>query len=385
MINYLRTHLAGKLILSYILVMLVGFLILFIAIRISVPTSFQHHMTGMMENGNMMGGMRASQAMNLNLFHSFQDAVTESVSIAMIAALIAAIIASLLITRQIVNPIKQMQCISQRIAEGEYEERLAINANAQNGQLDELSQLAHSFNRMAEKLEQTELLRRQLIGDVTHELRTPLSGIKGYMEGLIDGVIPQTPETYQQVHQEADRLQRLVNDLQELSIIEAQAYPLNLSRVSVNDVVDPILKHFQKQYEDKQVTLQSQVDDVLPLLNIDTDRIHQVLTNLLGNALQYTPAGGHVLLKIANHGKEIVFSVQDSGIGLSQDQIPLVFNRFYRTDKSRTRLSGGSGVGLTVAKALVQAHHGRIWAESKGENQGSTFSFTLPIQPNIID
>ncbi len=231
---------------------------------------------------------------------------------------------------------------------------------------------------MADKLEKTETMRRQLIGDVTHELRTPLAAIKGYMEGLMDGVLPAEPETYQQVHTEIDRLQRLVNDLQELSRVEAGAFQLKPVSVSLPGLIETIKGNLGHQFEDKGIQLETQVEPHLPNIMVDKDRILQVLTNLVGNALQYTPSGGKVSIRAARDKSEILISVSDTGIGIAPDHLPFIFNRFYRTDKSRTRASGGSGIGLTIAQALVKAHHGRIWAESAGEGKGSSFHFTLP-------
>jgi signal transduction histidine kinase len=249
----------------------------------------------------------------------------------------------------------------------------------QSNQLDELDLLALTFNQMADKLEKTETMRRQLIGDVTHELRTPLAAIKGYMEGLMDGVLPATPDTYQQVHSEADRLERLVNGLQELSRVEAGAYQLKLESISPVKLIESVVSHLNRQFEEKGIHLEEKLDDDLPNVFVDKDRILQVLTNLVGNALQYTPAGGRVAITAARVKSEVIISVTDTGIGISPDNLPLIFNRFYRTDKSRARVSGGSGIGLTIAQALVKAHHGRIWAESAGEGKGSVFYFTLPV------
>ena len=213
---------------------------------------------------------------------------------AAIAALIAAVVASFLVSRQVVTPVQRMMKLSHRIAEGEYEERLTVSRGVRSNQLDELDQLALSFNQMADKLEKTETMRRQLIGDVTHELRTPLAAIKGYMEGLMDGVLPAEQETYQQVHTEIDRLQRLVNDLQELSRVEAGAFQLMPVSVSLPGLIETIKGNLGHQFEDKGIQLETQVEPHLPNIMVDKDRILQVLTNLVGNALQYTPSGGKV-------------------------------------------------------------------------------------------
>lgn len=378
MMRLLRTHLAWKVFFSYVVVVLVGVVVLATATSLSVPAAFDRHMAGMsamMSGGDMMGN---AQPMEVELFTNYTASVTEVLSMAAIAALIAAVVASFLVSRQVVTPVQRMMKLSHRIAEGEYEERLTVSRGVQSNQLDELDQLALSFNQMADKLEKTEIMRRQLIGDVTHELRTPLAAIKGYMEGLMDGVLPAEPETYQQVHTEIDRLQRLLNDLQELSRVEAGAFQLMPVSVSLPGLIETIKGNLGHQFEDKGIQLETQVEPHLPNIMIDKDRILQVLTNLVGNALQYTPSGGKVSIRAARDKSEILISVSDTGIGIAPDHLPFVFNRFYRTDKSRTRASGGSGIGLTIAQSLVKAHHGRIWAESAGEGKGSSFHFTLP-------
>ncbi|OQB88093.1 MAG: Signal transduction histidine-protein kinase BaeS [Chloroflexi bacterium ADurb.Bin120] len=377
--KFLRTHLVWKVFLSYVLVVLVGAIILITAASLSVPAAFERHMASMNEIMNNANAMGNNQQMQSELFSQYTTAVYEAVTYAALAALIAAILASFFISRQVVTPMLHMMSLSQRIAEGEYQERLALPGGQQADQTDELGQLALRFNQMADKLEKTETMRRQLIGDVTHELRTPLTAVKGYLEGLMDGVLPADPETYEQIHSEIDRLQRLVNDLQELSRVEAGAIQLNLAPVPPERLIERIQSTFGRQFEDKNIQLVTDVETGLPNLFVDKDRIIQVLTNLAGNALQYTPNGGKVSISVRREKSEILFAVKDTGIGISTEQLTFIFNRFYRTDKSRNRASGGSGIGLTIAKALVQAHQGKIWAESNGEGKGSTFSFLIPL------
>ena len=379
MLRFIRTHMVWKVFLSYVVVVLVGGIVLATATSLSIPSAFDRHMSGMsaMMSGNSAIG--SAQYLETELFSNYQAAVSDALTLAAVAALIAAVLASYFISRQVVGPVQQMMALSHRIAKGEYGERLKVSGSVQYNQLDELDQLGLSFNQMADKLEKTEAMRRQLIGDVTHELRTPLAAIKGYMEGLMDGVIPATPDSYQQVYSEADRLQRLVDDLQELSRVEAGAYQLKLESISPVDLIESVVKHLGRQFEEKEILLETKLDANLPLVSVDKDRILQVLTNLVGNALQYTSTGGRVTLTAAKEKNEIVISVSDTGIGISPDHLPFIFNRFYRTDKSRARASGGSGIGLTIAQALIKAHHGRIWAESTGEGKGSIFHFSLPI------
>jgi len=255
---------------------------------------------------------------------------------------------------------------------------VCVPGSATRDVLDELGLLADSFNQMAACLEQTETLRLELIGNVAHELRTPLSSIKGYMEGLIDGVLPAEAKTFQQVHLEADRLQRLVHDLQELSRVEAKAFELKLRPTSVARLVETVTARLGRQFEDKGVALETDVAPDLPPVQADAGRIGQVLLNLVGNALQYTPAGGRVSISARRQGDAVLLAVRDTGIGIAPDHLPHVFERFYRVDKSRSRAGGGSGIGLTIAQHLVEAHGGQIQATSDGPGRGSMFSFTLP-------
>ena len=378
--SYLRRHLGWKIFISYLIVILVGIIILATAAEFVVPRAFDRHMAAMssMMMG-MMGNIPTGVDLNADLFNNFRAAVTEALTLAGIAATLAAVAVSVFVSRQVVAPVRAMMVASHHIANGHYDERVQVPGDPAKGELDELAQLALSFNQMAEKLAQTEDMRRQLIGDVAHELRTPLTTIKGYMEGLIDGVLPVETETFQQVHHEADRLQRLVYDLQELSRVEAGAYELNLQPVQVSTLMADVTARLSRQFEEKEVVLETDIPSSLPRVLADKDRIDQVLTNVVGNALQYTPAGRRVWVTATLQGKKIFIAVHDTGIGISPEHLPNLFTRFYRVEKSRSRAVGGSGIGLTIAKYLVEAHGGRIWAESEGAGQGSTFTFTLPV------
>jgi signal transduction histidine kinase len=380
MINFIRRYLGVKIFLSYLVVILVGVVVLAIAVKFSAPSAFIRHMTDM---DQMMSSMMGSNQMDSELFMNFQSAVSDALWIAVLAAMAAALIASLFFTRLVISPVQEMKNASQRIAEGNYRERVQVNPSHDGaGQVDELGQLASSFNRMADTLEQMESMRSQLIGDVAHELRTPLTTIAGYMEGLMDGVLPASEESYLVVYQEADRLKRLVDDLQELSRVEAGAYQLHPKPLAAASIMATIVKRLGFQFEEKGVSLETEIHPGLPTIYADEDRTVQVLSNLVGNALQYTPAGGSVWIKALLVKNEVKISIHDSGIGILPEQLPHLFTRFYRVDKSRARTSGGSGIGLTIARYLVEAQGGRLWAESQGQGKGSTFSFTLPVSPS---
>ena len=231
---------------------------------------------------------------------------------------------------------------------------------------------------MAASLEETEKMRQQLIGDISHELRTPLTTIKGSMEGLIDGVVQGNEQTYQQLYQEADRLQRLVDDLQELSRIEGGAYHLTPQRISIAELFQNISKKYESRFQEKQVQFSISIPESNIMIWVDPDRLEQVLVNLLMNALQFTNPGDSVSLSAQQYRNELKIQVQDTGSGIAEEHLPHIFTRFYRVDKSRSRQSGGSGIGLTISKHLVEAHGGTITVNSAGIGSGTTFTISLP-------
>jgi histidine kinase len=388
----LRRYLILKLFVSYLVVILVSLGVLAFSAELIIPGAFERHMGVMMMSPGHMEGMMGGSGTG-NLFWSFRTAFNEILAWAAAAAFLTALVVSVFVSRRVVAPVKTMRGAASQIAAGNYAKRVPVSRSQEES--DELGQLAYGFNHMAEQLEQIENKRRQLIGDISHELRTPLTAIKGYMEGLVDEALPGSPETYQEIYREADRLQRLVNDLEVLSRIEAQSEPLQLSPVPLEEILEQVLNRLAPQFEDKQIDVATRIQDHLPPARADADRVTQVLTNLLGNALQYTPAGGKLVVSMSavkssqleaqipglgESGQQnwLLVSVQDSGIGLAPEHIAHVFERFYRVDKSRSRASGGSGIGLAISRSLVQAHGGSIWARSAGAGQGSTFSFTLP-------
>lgn len=381
MLRHIRQRLSWKIFISYLFIILVGILVLAASAEFSIPSAFDNHMASMMTAMRQggMGMMGADEDLNADLFSNFRNAVNEALSRAALAAVLAALVVSLFISRQIVTPIREMMTASQHIAAGYYDERVQIAGDP--SEADELAQLAISFNRMAERLAQTENMRRQLIGDISHELRTPLTTIKGSMEGLLDGVLEPTPETFGNIHREAKRLQRLVTDLEELSRVEAGTVPLQKKPTDITKLARSVCQHMQTQFDEKGVELHVETMPDPPIILADGDRISQILINLVGNALQYTPEDGCVSVEVSQVENEVQTSVIDSGIGIAVEHLEHIFTRFYRVDKSRSRTGGGSGIGLTIAKHLVEAHGGEIWVESEGAGKGSVFRFTLPVAP----
>ena len=374
MIKIIRRHLGYKFFISYFVVILIGIIVLLTATEFTMPGAFDRHMAEMIE----VMGPSASELEN-DLYNNFNKAVNESLIFSAAAAFISAVIVSLFVSRQVVAPIRRIMVASQHIADGHYSERVQIPGSLDIKEMDELAQLSLSFNQMTLELEKAENLRKQLIGDIAHELRTPLATIKGSMEGLMDGVLPAGQDTYHQVYQEAERLQRLVDDLQDLNRVESGAIQLNFEKYPVKELVEITQRRLLRQFDEKGVSLILDIPDDLPKVSVDADRIGQVFINLIGNSLQYTPTGGVVTVMAEEKKNQILVTISDTGIGISPQNLSNIFTRFYRVDKSRSRAGGGSGIGLTIAKHLVESHGGKIWAESPGLGKGSTISVLLPI------
>jgi histidine kinase len=367
LLKALQQRLGWKLFLSYLVIIVVSAVVMVGTAEFLAPSTLARHIARMQAVVGDTPGLAA------DLERNFRAAVSEIFVFATVAAFLAAVAVSLFTTRRIVGPVLSMMHASRRIATGDYHKRVHVPGE------DELGALARAFNQMAEAMDQIEQRRMELIGDVAHELRTPLSSIKGTMEGLLDGVLEAEPATFLDVQREVARLQRLVHDLEELSRAEAGQISIDRRPAIVADLVRAVADRLELQFLEKGVGLMIETPTDLPKAWADSSRISQVLLNLLGNALQYTSAGGQVTVRAWTEGGEIVIAVQDTGIGISADHLSHIFERFYRVDKSRSRAGGGSGIGLTIAKHLVEAHGGRIWAISPGSGQGSTFAFSLPL------
>ena len=277
------------------------------------------------------------------------------------------------VSRRMLTPIQALGSASRRLGSGDLSQRVSTSGPR------EISDLANSFNDMAESLQRAEEQRRVLVADVAHELRTPLSNIQGYLEALKDGLLQPDADTLDTIHQQVVHLARLVEDLRLLAQAEGGALDLNLEPNSLENVLSRSVEAFRARADARDVEVSLQVSPGLPLVMLDRTRIAQVVGNLLENAVQHTPRGGAVRVSVeaAPAGMARV-TVEDSGEGIPPEEIPLVFERFYRVDPSRSRATGGVGLGLTIAKKLVEAHGGAIYAESI-QGQGSRFIFELPL------
>jgi signal transduction histidine kinase len=243
---------------------------------------------------------------------------------------------------------------------------------------DEIGQLATAFNAMADGLTRLEQLRRNMVGDVAHELRTPLTNIRGYLEAARDGLVTPDMALVDNLYEEVMLLNRLVDDLQDLALAEAGQLPLERRPVEVSEVARMATEAIRPQVEARGLELSLDLPSDLPPVAADPHRIGQVLRNLFNNALEFTPHGGQITLTARLDGTWVCLEVSDSGPGIAPEQLPFVFERFYRADSSRARATGGAGLGLAIVKQLVEAHGGRVWVKSTS-GAGSLFGFTLPV------
>ena len=296
-----------------------------------------------------------------------------------IVGLLAVVLGSLLF-RQITAPLGALSRAAGALADGDLGRRVEVRS------ADEIGRVARSFNRMAESLAQADAQRQNMMADIAHELRTPLTIIQGNLEALMDGVYDLTPENIAAVHRHTVVLSRLVADLRDLALAEAGQLRLERKPISLADVIAQVSEGLETQAREKGVTLKIEAHDALPPVEADEQRIAQVLFNLMSNALRHTSSGGTIttsaelraepLARLQGNGRVLV-SVRDTGMGIPPEDLPHVFERFYRADRSRARATGGSGLGLTIAKQIVEAHGGQIWAQS-WLGAGSTFAFSLP-------
>ncbi|MDQ2906711.1 MAG: ATP-binding protein [Chloroflexota bacterium] len=367
-----KASLSGKFLLSYLLIVLVGVATLLVVTFALAPILFQSQLLPILQaHPAALTTAEASQ----RLLGGFLGTLLSALAVAAIAATLTSLATSLFVSRWVTVPLQQMTQASERISAGHYAERIEI---APVHTTDELGQLASSINALAVALEQTERRRLEVIGNVAHELRTPIATLEGYLEGLLDGVIEPTPQTWAMLHTEAGHLRRLVDDLQELSRAEARQISLSPRSVEPQRLVQDALNPLEGQFAEKGLELQIHVPENLPPVMADPTRAVQILTNVLVNALRYTPAPGRVEVSVSREGAAVAFRITDSGVGLTPDQLAHIFERFYRVDKSRSRAFGGSGIGLTIAQSLAQAMGGEIRAESAGPGRGSSFTLTLP-------
>ncbi|MFC1931354.1 sensor histidine kinase [Chloroflexota bacterium] len=287
-------------------------------------------------------------------------------------AIAFALLITFFLSRRILAPVKALTITARQLGKGDFSQRVRFKDKS------EVGELARAFNSMAENLEHDKQLQRNMIADIAHELRTPLSNLKGYLEAVRDGVIKPDADAIRSLDEEASLLSRLVDDLQELSLAESGELRLDFHLKDIGELINQTVTATKTQAVKKGISVSIDLPDKLSAVNIDSHRISEVLRNLLENALAHTTKGGTITVSAREQDKWIEVSVIDIGEGIPAEDLPNIFERFYRVDKSRTRATGGGGLGLTIARRLVEAHGGEIKAHSK-PGKGSCFSFTLPV------
>ena len=358
-----KLSLQARLFFSHILVTIVGVTASSVVGNFFSPRFFQTHLRDLEGRGLTI------RTANTQLLEVFEIAWTRGTFWSFFIGTLAAAVLSYWIAKRIVQPLNQLETSVYQFANGKLDERMP------HLEITELDRLAMSFNRMAATLEEVEQKRREIIDDLTHELRTPLTIIRGRLEEIADGIIIPNSQIYVQLIRETKRLQRLVNDLQELSLAETGNLFLDLQPTNLYDVLEPLAERFADQLLDSDRSLNLDCPTDLPYVMVDSDRLEQILVNLLSNAIRHTPQGS-ILLRAYSQGDRVWIAVTDTGFGIAEAELNRVFKRFWRSSNSRSQKYGGTGIGLAICRRLVELHQGQIFVESQ-LGVGSTFKFFL--------
>lgn len=356
-----------RLLLAQTLVLVAGGLTTGLVAAVVGPPLFRDHLhqAGVPHNSNEQ--FHAEQA--------YQSATAISIAMATTVAALTAFVVTAYLSRRLQRSIAELSAAASAVAEGDYGTRVASP-----GLGDEFDDLTAAFNGMAERLQSVESTRRRMFGDLAHEIRTPVAVVEAYLEALEDGVKSLDPTTVSMLREQTDRLVRFAADAAALAQAEEAHAAIDPGWVDSADLVGALSVAFADRYAAKNVALSTHIYDAGQVW-ADRQRLTQVLGNLLDNALRHTPTGGRVTLGAEPRAGEVIFTVADSGVGIAAEHQPRVFERFYRADSARDRDHGGSGIGLAIAKALTEAHGGRITVTSGGPGLGSTFTVTVPIHP----
>ncbi|WP_008314758.1 sensor histidine kinase [Leptolyngbya sp. PCC 6406] len=360
-----KPNLRGRLFWSHLVVMAIGIISMVTIGWLYSPRLFVVYLERI-ESRNFSAAQVRTQ-----LVQGFHFAWGRSMVWAGLLGGIAASSASYWLSRRIIQPLLEMEAVTREFASGNLDRRLPAY------DIQELTQLAQSVNQMATELAQVEQRRRELVSDLSHELRTPLTILKGYLEALADGTVASEPLVYQRLARETARLQRLVNDLQELSQLESGYLPIQPQSLAICPLLRSLVARFQGQrLPEDPVQIKLDCSDDLLRAWADPERIEQIVVNLLANALRYTEQG-QVVVSAWSEANRVWIAVADTGVGMAPEDLDYVFDRFWRADRSRDRTSGGTGIGLTICRRLVALHGGHIEVEST-VSKGSTFRFWLP-------
>jgi signal transduction histidine kinase len=370
MSNSFFNRLSTKLTAAFILSAVLGVVIVAILVYRYTSSDFSTFLNHLQSMQGMMGGMMGDQTVT-QVEQDFLGNLKQTLWIAGIAGVVIAIVLGAVFTRQIVAPLGKVAAAAGRVAQGDFKQKVDI------GGAGELDQLGKAFNSMAATLERDLQVRRNMVADIAHELRTPLTVLQGNVEAMQDGLLPPDKAHLASLHQETLLLARLVDDLRTLSLAEAGQLEFRPKSVNLKALSAQVVDSFAALLNAKHITADIAGSDNLPEVRVDPERTAQVLRNLIGNAVHYTPEGGKIKVRLTDETGGITVAVVDTGIGISAEDLSRVFDRFYRVDRSRSRSSGGSGLGLAIVKQLIEAQQGRVWAEST-PGKGSTFSFHFP-------
>ncbi len=362
------TGLAARLFLAQVLVAVAGAATLWLVASAVGPTIFHDHL-------RRVAGAVSAQT-SLHVEEAFRSASALSITVALLASLTAGLAVSAYVTHRIAVPVGRLAQAARALAAGRFDTRVTIPAIGA-----EFATLTDSFNAMASRLESIETTRRRLLADLAHEMRTPVATLAGYLEGLEDGVVSVDSATVGVLRAQTARLARLAEDITAVSLAEEHRLDLHLRAVPVDQLVAAAVDGVREGFADKGVGLFAHVGAGLGSVLADPDRIGQVLTNLLGNALRHTPPSGSVTVsaRVSGSRDTVELAVSDTGEGIPPSHLPHIFERFYRVDRARDRAHGGSGIGLAIVKALVEAHGGEVSAVSAGPGRGSIFTISLPV------
>jgi histidine kinase len=365
-------RLPGRLFLSNIVVIAVGAVAAYVTVRLLAPRFFAREAEAVVR-ALLAGPGRPRRELLGTVRGAFVSALTTALLFGTLASVVVAAIAAALVTRRLVRPLNAVRQATRLIAAGHYQASVPVPREP------ELADLARDVDTLATRLADTEERRSRLLGEVAHEMRTPLTSLEGYLEGLIDGVFAPEPEVLDAVSDELRRLRRLADDLSALSRSEDQRLDLTLADTDLAALAAKAADRLAPQFTDAGVRLSVEVAAPLPVW-ADPDRLTQVLTNILGNALAATPAGGLVTVRTAAPPGLAQVMIGDTGIGLGVADTERVFERFYRAPRppAQPSTATGSGIGLTIARNIARAHGGEVTAASDGLGQGATFTLSLP-------
>ena len=300
----------------------------------------------------------------------FLDIVNKIILGIGVLLILASTVIGFIISRSITRPINKLMTKAKYISKGEYDKKIEINTD-----ILEINDLINSINNLSQSIKEQENIRKRLTGDISHELKTPLTNIQSHLEAMIDGIWEPTEERLLSVKEEAERLSSLVSDMQKLNKYDESSIKLKKDNVNISDIICFVIFQFSNLAKSKNIKIEYEKKNIN--LYCDKDKITQALVNILSNAIRYSNEGSTIFIEERLKDNKVIISIEDQGIGISEEDLKYVFERFYRADKSRTRATGGTGIGLTIVKSIVSSHGGEVKLESK-LGEGSKFTIILP-------